>query len=136
MSLNEGKSSNACVYFVSEVLRKTDYSIPDSTCNTAQMVSLLKEKGWNKNSDYKKLKPGDICFSTDYSGSNSGKPTHTYIFMGWVEEGSYEYAYICDNQAKDYEGKTYHVRNIKNKDTVKGITKEAFSFFMRPKNNV
>jgi hypothetical protein len=136
MNLNDGKSSNACVYFVSEVLRKSNFTIPNNTANTTQMIALLQEKGWNRYSDYKKLKPGDICFTTDYGGSNSGKPTHTYVFMSWVKEGNYDYAYICDNQAKDYSDNIYHIRNIKNKDTVKGITKEAFSFFMRPSHSL
>lgn len=47
-----------------------------------------------------------------------------------VEEGKYDYAYICDNQAKDYEGKIYHTRNIKNIKNIKNSQKEPFSFFM------
>lgn len=50
--------------------------------------------------------------------------------MAWVKEGNYDYAYICDNQAKDYENKIYHIRNIKNVDKANGYSKDAFSFFM------
>lgn len=132
IALNGNSSSNACVYFVSEVLRRNNFSIPESICNTTQLITVLKERGWKKDNNYKNLQPGDIAFTTDAKGTKLGKPTHTYVFMGWVEEGSYDYAYICDNQAKDYDNQIYHIRNIKNKDTVNGITKDAFSFFMRP----
>lgn len=131
ISLNDNKTSNACVYFVSEVLRKNNISIPKETANTAQLISVLKGKGWKKDNDYKNLKPGDIVFTTDSSGNKNGAPSHAYVFMKWVKEGSYDYAYICDNQAKDYKNKTYHIRNIKNIDNVSGISKDAFSFFMK-----
>jgi hypothetical protein len=52
--------------------------------------------------------------------------------MGWVKEGSYDNAYICDNQAKDYDNEIYHIRNIKDRANVNGITKDAFSFFLKP----
>jgi hypothetical protein len=132
IALNNGSSENACVYFVAEVLRKNNYPIPRDTCNTSQIISLLEKRGWKRYNNYKNLKPGDICFTTDHTGSKKGLPTHTYIFMGWVEEGSYEYAYICDNQAKDYENNVYHIRNIKERVQINGLTKDAFSFFMRP----
>lgn len=128
--LNAGKSSNACVYFVSEVLRRNNVDIPNSTCNNAQIISLLNKKGWRKDRDYKNLKPGDIVFTTDAKGNKFGTPTHTYVFMGWVKDGSYDYAHIVDNQSKDYEDQIYHIRNIKDEDVVNGITKDAFSFFM------
>lgn len=132
MALNEGKSSNACVYFVSEVLRRNNIDISKGTCNTAQIISILERRGWRKDWDYKNLKPGDICFTTDFEGGKKGDPTHTFIFMSWVKEGSYDYAYICDNQAKDYDNKIYHIRNIKERVTQKGLTKDAFSFSMKP----
>jgi hypothetical protein len=131
IALNDDKSSNACVYFISEVLRKNNVDVPKSTSNTSQIISILNAKGWKKDNDYKKLQPGDICFTTDSKGNKNGVPTHTYVFMGWVNEGSYDYAYICDNQAKDYENKIYHIRNIKNQVKLNGIEKDAFSFFMK-----
>jgi hypothetical protein len=130
VALNHGSSKNSCVYFVSEVLRKNDYFIPKETANTTQLISILEKEGWKKNYNFKKLKPGDIVFTTDHKGNKKGKPTHTYIFMGWVKEGSYDYAYVCDNQAKDYENQIYHIRNVKNRVNVDGLTKDAFSFFM------
>jgi hypothetical protein len=132
IALNEGTSANACVYFVSEVLRKNNIEVSEETCNTDQILSILQEKGWKKEYDYKKLKPGDLCFTTDASGDKYGSPTHAYIFMGWVNEYNYDYAYICDNQAKDYSNKVYHIRNIKYTVNQDGLTKDAFSFFMKP----
>ena len=130
--LNGGETLNTCVYFVSEALRENDIPIPEGTCNTSQLISVLEKKHWRKNRDYKELKPGNIVFTTDAAGNKDGKPTHTYIFMEWVDEGDYDYAYICDNQINDYDGQAYHIRNIRKPDTVNRAVKEAFSFFMRP----
>jgi len=130
IALNGGKPTNTCVYFLSEVLRMNGEKIDDTICNTTQILDIMKKEGWKKEKDYKKLKPGNICFTTDEKLNKNGIPTHTYIFMGWKEEGKYDYAYICDNQAKDYEGKIYHLRNIVKTETVKGYTKEPFSFFL------
>ncbi|MBU3178829.1 hypothetical protein KPL47_21185 [Clostridium estertheticum] len=131
VKLNKGSSKNTCVYFLSEVLRKNNFSVPIETSNTEQMISLLSHKGFKKQSNYKKLMPGDICFTTDANGQQSGFPTHTYVFMKWVKEGSYDYAYICDNQAKDYKGKIYHIRNISITVKSNGLAKDPFAFFMR-----
>jgi hypothetical protein len=131
VKLNQGSSENTCVYFISEILRRNNFDIPMETSNTAQILSLLKEEGFTKQSNYKNLMPGDICFTTSESGSKEGTPSHTYIFMKWVKEGSYDYAYICDNQAKDYKGKVYHIRNIKVVDKANGFQKDAFAFFMK-----
>lgn len=130
VKLNGNSSSNACVFFVSQVLRNNNMTVPDSVCNTAGLISYLKDKGWKKNTDFKALKPGNICFTTDEKGNKDGIPSHTYIFMKWQKEGSYDYAYICDNQSKDYENMIYHLRNIKDVGNVKNIPKDAFSFFM------
>ncbi|BDR81826.1 hypothetical protein N072000002_20090 [Clostridium tetani] len=130
VALNNGKSENTCVYFISEVLRKNNYNVPKDMANTESLINFLKKDGWKRKTDYKKLKPGNICFTTDGYGNKKGIPTHTYIFMAWVKEESYDYAYICDNQAKDYENKIYHIRNIKNVDKANGCSKDAFSFFM------
>jgi hypothetical protein len=131
VKLNQGNSENTCVYFISEVLRRNNFEIAKEIANTTQIISILKEEGWQKDSDYKNLKPGDICFTTDAKGNKNGVPTHTYVFMGWVKEGNYDYAYICDNQAKDYDNKVYHVRNLKVVDKANGFTKDSFSFFMK-----
>lgn len=130
--LNDNKTSNACVYFVSEVLRKNNIPISKQVANTSQLISALKEKGWKKDTDYKNLQRGNIVFTTDEEGNKKGVPSHVFVFMGWVKEGSYDNAYICDNQAKDYNNEIYHIRNIKDRANVNGITKDAFSFFLKP----
>jgi len=132
LALNKGRTSNSCVYFVSETLRRNGVPIPKGAGNTKQLLAVLNKRGWKKESDFKKLQPGDVCFTTDFNGSKKGKPSHTFIFMGWVKPGNYDYAYICDNQIRDYKGNTYHIRNIKGRGKQNGYTKEAFSFFMAP----
>lgn len=130
IKLNNGSSANTCVYFIAEALRLNGENIDNSICNTSQLLSAMENDGWNKQNDYKKLKPGDICFTTDEKLRKDGIPTHTYIFMGWLYKGRYDYAYICDNQAKDYKGKIYHLRNIIKTENVNGNQKEPFSFFL------
>lgn len=130
VELHNGNPSNTCVYFISEVLRRNNYQVPPHMGSVAKFISFLMENGWVKVTDYKYLKPGDLCFSTDSHGDKDGVPSHTYIFMGWVEEDNYDYAYICDNQARDYENKVYHIRNIAVTDKVKGFIKDPFNFFM------
>lgn len=130
IKLNNGSSANTCVYFVAEALRQNGEDIDSSVCNTSQLLGIMENEGWNKEYDVKKLKPGDICFTTDEKLNKKGTPTHTYIFMGWVTKGNYDYAYVCDNQAKDYKGKIYHIRNVTKIENVKGNQKEPFSFFV------
>lgn len=121
--LHDGNLHNACVYFVSESLRRIGINIPKSTSTTDILTSELKSKGWKVNSDLTKLLPGDICFTT--LESDKVRPVHTYIFMGWKEPGNYNYAYICDNQAYKY-GISYHIRNI----NFAINNSSAFSYFM------
>ncbi|WP_251859460.1 hypothetical protein [Clostridium sp. Marseille-Q2269] len=133
IKLNNGSSSNTCVYFISEVLRMNGENIHDGICNTTQLLDVMKDNGWKIERDYRKLRPGDICFTTDDKLNKNGTPTHTYVFMKWAKEDNYDYAYVCDNQAKDYDGKIYHLRNIKKVDNIKGNIKDPFSFFMYKK---
>ncbi|MFD3156990.1 hypothetical protein ACFIJ5_09035 [Haloimpatiens sp. FM7330] len=130
VNLNNGASANTCVYFLSEVLRMNGEKINNSVCNTNQLLDIMKEEGWKKEKNYKKLRPGDICFTTDSKLNKYGTPSHTYIFMKWKEKGKYDYAYVCDNQAKDYDWKIYHIRNIAKVDYSNGHSKDPFSFFM------
>jgi hypothetical protein len=130
IALNNGSSANSCVYFLSEVLRMNDEEISDNVCNTTQILDIMKNEGFKKERDYKKLKRGDVVFTTDAGLNPYGVPTHTYIFMGWKEDGLYDYAYICDNQANDYDGNIYHLRNITKLDSKDGNAKEPFGFFM------
>ena len=112
------------------MLRRNDFNMPKGIANIAQMIAILEEEGWQKQRDYENLMPGDICFTTDGNGDKNGIPTHTYVFMKWVKEGNYDYAYICDNQAKDYKGNVYHIRNINVVARSNGFDKDAFAFFM------
>jgi hypothetical protein len=130
IKLNNGSSANTCVYFIAEALRMNGEKISSSICNTSQLLNAMEKDGWKKEKDYKKLKPGDICFTTDEKLNKNGIPSHTYIFMGWQSEGNYEYAYICDNQAKDYKGEIYHLRNITIAKNIGGSQKDPFSFFL------
>jgi|WetSurMetagenome_2_1015567.scaffolds.fasta_scaffold226074_2 hypothetical protein len=132
LNLNNGQYVNACVYFVSETLRQNSIEIPNTTCKTSELITLLENLNWTCITDYKTLLPGDICFTTDEHDIN-GTPTHTYIFMGWVLPDSFDYAMVCDNQADRY-GAIYHNRNITIIDVYKGEKKEAFQFFMREDN--
>lgn len=131
IKLNKGNSSNTCVYFLAELLRENNLMVPSEIKKVSEILKILKEDGWEKHSNYEELKPGDICFTTDSDGNKDKTPTHTYVFMQWAKEGSYDYAYVCDNQAKDYDGKLYHIRNIRNVDKTNGFKKEAFAFFMK-----
>lgn len=131
IDLNHGSSANTCVYFISEVLRENNFSVPMETANISQIIPILEKMGLKKERNYKNLTPGDICFTTDSYGDKNGIPTHTYVFMKWVKEGNYDYAYICDNQAKDYKDKVYHIRNINIEDKSNGFNKDAFAFFMK-----
>lgn len=131
IELNKGTSANSCAYFIAEVLRKNGIQVSKDVCNTSQIITCLKKNGWMEYRNYKDLKPGDICFTTDAFGNKDGTPSHTYVFMKWIKENNYEYAYICDNQAKDYKNNVYHIRNITVKATANGFSKDKFSFFMR-----
>jgi len=131
IELNQGSSANTCVYFISEVLRRNNLNVPKETNNIDQIIPILEDSGLEKQRNYKNLMPGDICFTTNSKGDKNGIPTHIYVFMKWVVEGSYDYAYICDNQAKDYKDKVYHIRNINVIDKSNGYDKDAFSFFMK-----
>lgn len=129
-NLNNGATENTCVYFIGEVYRQNGFNIPSSVSNTSSLISLLKNDGWDTGNNYKNLQPGDLCFTTDEKGNKNGVPSHTYIFMGWQKTGSYDFAYVCDNQAKDYNGMIYHLRNISKSYSVNDKGKDPFSFYM------
>lgn len=121
--LNRGNHRNTCVYFASESLRRVGYKVPKKIRRTRELASYLRSKGWKVSYNLHELKPGDICFTTNNA---LGAPSHVYVFMGWVKKGSIDYAYVVDNQSRDYKGKTYHIRNVKRRK----MDKEATRFFM------
>ncbi|KEH91846.1 peptidoglycan amidohydrolase family protein [Clostridium novyi] len=122
--LNNKSEKGLASIYIAQVLRDNGYKMDNSVINTASLVRALQKDGWKIISDYKQLKKGDICFTT--SAKSSGPPAHTYVFMGWVQEGKTDYAYVSDSQVAEY-GNTYHKRNI-DSTTPK---KEKFAFFMR-----
>ncbi|BCZ46088.1 hypothetical protein psyc5s11_21550 [Clostridium gelidum] len=117
--LHGGDTSNNCVYFASEVLRRTGVNIPKATANTYQFENQLKSLGFTYSYDFSQLKPGDIIFTNNY--------THVYIFMCWDVDG---YAYIVDNQRTSYGNSVLHRRQIY-QDTA--ISDRATHFFYYPK---
>lgn len=123
IELHDGITSNNCVYFTSEALRRVGLTdLPNSVANTVTLTSQLQSRGWQTSSDLSKLLPGDICFTTSYGDG----PTHAYTFMGWVSQGDYDYGYVCDNQGYDYDDNAYHKRNI----SFATSAKDALSYFM------
>lgn len=108
IELHDGDPSNTCVYFTSEALRRAGLKdLEESVCNTLTLTAELKQRGWQVCKDLSQLRSGDICFTISYGAG----PTHAYTFMKWVDPNNYHYAYICDNQGKQY-GNAYHKRNI------------------------
>ena len=127
--LNYNEWHNACVYTVSEALRRIDIDIPISMCRTTAFVEYLNELGFKTYYQLDELLPGDICFTTNETGQISDDPTHTYIFLGWIEP---KLASVFDNQVYDYDS-VYHQRSIDFSffNDKKDKPKEATAFFMR-----
>ena len=125
-----GSTSNACVVFVSESLRRAGVNVPTTMRTIDYLVPYLSNNGWVKSRDYKNIRKGDVVFTTDAKLDPNGRPTHTYIFMGWVEPGNYDYAWIVDNQARYYNNQVLHKRNFIIVDAVDGDQREPFSFYM------
>lgn len=120
VALHSGINVNNCVYFQSEVLRRMGFNISNSMANVVQFSNLLPKLGFKKDTNIQNLKPGDIVITEGYS--------HTYTFMGWVNSGKYDYAYIVDNQARLFGGQVYHVRKVDTSDPQKGT--DAMIYFL------
>ena len=118
--LHDGLAINNCVYFQSEVLRRMGLDISNSMANVVKYSNLLSKLGFKKDTNIANLKPGDIVFTQGY--------THVYSFMGWVNPGKYDYAYVVDNQAKVFDCQVYHVRKVDTDDSVQDT--DAMAFFM------
>ena len=124
IELNNGSKNGITVYLLSEILRANTYDIPVGTSSVKDLVTALTSLGFKKNSDFTQLEKGDICFTTDMR-ENPATPSHTYIFMSWVEDGKTDYANICDGQVQEF-GTTLHKRNL----SISTGGKDQFSFFM------
>lgn len=118
VALHGGITSNNCVYFTSEALRRIGVNIPTSTANTYQLENVLKSMGFVYSYDFSQIKPGDIVFTNNYS--------HVYIFMCWDKDG---YAYIVDNQGSSFGNQVLH-RRLVLQDTA--TTDRATHFFYYP----
>ena len=125
VDLNKGSQKGVTIYLLAEVLRLNYIVIPASTSSVQQLMKDLTSMEWKKNTDFTQLQKGDVCFTTDMP-EKPGVPSHSYIFMGWVEEGKTDYAYICDGQVEEF-GDTLHKRNI----SITTTQKDKFSFFLR-----
>lgn len=119
VALHGGITSNNCVYFQSEALRRIGFNISNSMANTIQFSNLLSQLKFKKDTNIGNLRPGDIVFTQGM--------THTYMFMGWVNPGREDYAYVVDNQARSFGGQVLHVRSITN-DSVQNT--DGMAFFM------
>lgn len=128
--LRGGHLHNACVYFAAEALRRVGVPVRTSMATIDYLLPYLSSNGWVKSRDYTSLRKGDLCFTTDASGDPNGRPTHVFIFMGWVTPGDYSVAWICDNQSPYYDGQVLHTRYMLEAHDHNGEWKEAFSFFM------
>ncbi len=118
VALHGGITSNNCVYFASEAMRRVGLSLPTSTCNTYDLENKLVAMGFVPCYDLSQLKPGDIVFTNGY--------THVYIFMCWDTNG---YAYIVDNQSYNFDNKILHRRQVY-QDTA--TTDRATHFYYYP----
>lgn len=129
LNLNGGDWHNACVYVVSEALRRVGCEIPDATNYTPVLAQKLKALGFVRLDDLTTLKPGDICFTTDESGRTDGIPTHTFVFLAWADPGI---MLVFDNQVYDYKDHI-HTRPVAQSfhEGDRNKPKEATCFFMR-----
>ncbi|MEA4888657.1 MAG: hypothetical protein VB070_04235 [Clostridiaceae bacterium] len=127
--LNGGEYHNACVYTVSEALRRIGCDIPMATSYTATLKRQLLDRGFKIHRDLQELQAGDICFTTDAEGNADGIPTHTFIFLSWAGPDT---ANIFDNQIYDYSSH-YHTRSLSLTylDQQPDRPKDAMAFFMR-----
>lgn len=125
VDLNKGSQKGVTIYLLSEILRSNTFAIPEATSSVEQLMKILISMDWKKNTDLVQLEKGDICFTTDVP-KKTGIPSHSYVFMGWVENGKTDYAYVCDGQIED-SGDIMHKRNV----SISTTAKDKFSFFLR-----
>jgi hypothetical protein len=124
VKLNNGNQTGLTVYLLAEILRDNTYDIPTNTSTVNGLLERLTSMGWKKNTDFNELEKGDLCFTTDLP-EEPGSPSHTYIFMGWVEDGKTDYANIVDGQIQEFN-KVLHKRSI----SISTPQKDKFSFFL------
>lgn len=99
--LHGGDTSNNCVYFTSEALRRVGVKIPKDICYTTKLESELIYIGWKRSTNFSDLQRGDICFAG---------VDHAFTFMGWADKDKM-IANIADNQYKKFK-KHLHERPL------------------------
>lgn len=104
IQLHDGVNENNCVFFSSTALRAVGFWVPYSMCNTGEYTNYLLGKGWNKQTNVSLLTPGCVCFTVD---DGLSYPTHTFMFLDWVNPDDHTLAYVADNQSNDV-----HVRSL------------------------
>lgn len=119
IDLHGGETTNNCVYFTSEALRRAGVKIPLYVANTYQLERELLSRGWIKSTNTSDLRPGDVVFS-GYK--------HSFTFMNWYDK---DYAYIVDNQKKYFDS-VLHKRLVSVDDPIND-TIRATHFFYLPK---
>ncbi|WP_084156562.1 Ig-like domain-containing protein [Clostridium akagii] len=115
--LHSGDQSNNCVYFSSEALRRVGFYVPTTMANTAHYVPYLVNNGFVKYTDIGKVAPGSICFTVN---DGTGNPTHTFVFLDWVNPDDHTQAYVADNQSDGV-----HIRSMIDAPNI-----DPFAFFL------
>lgn len=117
IDLHGGETTNNCVYFTSEALRRAGVKIPLYVANTYQLERELLSRGWIKSTNTSDLRPGDVVFS-GYK--------HSFTFMNWYDN---DYAYIVDNQKKYFDS-VLHRRLVSVDDPVNGTIRATHFFYL------
>ena len=117
IDLHGGETTNSCVYFTSEALRRAGVKIPLYVANTYQLERELLSRGWIRSTNTSDLRPGDVVFS-GYK--------HSFTFMNWYDD---DYAYIVDNQKKYFDS-VLHRRLVSVDDPVNGTIRATHFFYL------
>ncbi|MCX0388577.1 cell wall-binding protein [Clostridium perfringens] len=117
IDLHGGETTNNCVYFTSEALRRAGVKIPLYVANTYQLERELLSRGWIRSTNTSDLRPGDVVFS-GYK--------HSFTFMNWYDD---DYAYIVDNQKKYFDS-VLHRRLVSVDDPVNDTIRATHFFYL------
>ncbi|WP_333960216.1 cell wall-binding protein [Clostridium perfringens] len=117
IDLHGGETTNNCVYFTSEALRRAGVKIPLYVANTYQLERELLSRGWIKSTNTSDLRPGDVVFS-GYK--------HSFTFMNWYDN---DYAYIVDNQKKYFDS-VLHKRLVSVDDPINDTIRATHFFYL------
>ncbi|HHD2593145.1 TPA: cell wall-binding protein [Clostridium perfringens] len=117
IDLHGGETTNNCVYFTSEALRRAGVKIPLYVANTYQLERELLSRGWIRSTNTSDLRPGDVVFS-GYK--------HSFTFMNWYDD---DYAYIVDNQKKYFDS-VLHKRLVSVDDPINDTIRATHFFYL------